>query len=80
MIIGGIANTKPARNLLILNVLLGVSHGGLDVYEGESIVLFVSNFVTCEEADNVRVPGKLNNLLVSSEQLSVPLRVVAVNG
>lgn len=82
VIVGGVANTKPSGNLLVvLYVGLGVSNSGLDKGRGSGIVLSVGDLVSSKEADDVGVLGKLiNDSRVTLKQGSVPLRSVAVDG
>lgn len=80
VIVGGIADTNGTVALL-LDVGLHVADGRLDESAGIGVVSGVGHLVTGEEAKGVVVLGHLvDNRDVPGVQLSVPLRVAAVNG
>lgn len=66
---------------LVLDVLLHVARGGLDVGRGVCVGAIVGDFVSDKEANDIGVFGKVvNDLGIVVVEVDGPLRVIAVNG
>ena len=80
VVVGGVADGDVSVALL-LDVLLGVTQGGLDKGRGVGVGVVVGNLVTGEETEDVSEVGKgVDDLLVAVVQLDGPGWVDSVDG
>lgn len=80
VVVGGIANTNPALDVL-LDVVLGVTDSSLDVSGSIGVAGVVGDLVTGEETDDVGVLGHLiDDIGIALEEGDIPPGVVAVDG
>ena len=80
VVVGGIANTHPALDVL-LDVVLGVTDSSLDVSRSVGVGGIVGDLVTGEETDDVGVLAHLiDDIGVALEEGGIPPGVVAVDG
>lgn len=81
IVIGSVTNGQGGTVVLLLDVGLHVTDGGLDVGHRVGVVDPVGNLVTGEETDHVGVLGEgIDDLGVASEQIGIPGRVIGLNG
>lgn len=81
IVIGSVTNGQGAAVVLLLDVGLHITDGGLDVGHGVGVVDPVGDLVTGEETDDVRVLGEsIDDIGVASEEVGVPGRVVGLDG
>jgi len=81
IIVSSVTNCEGRAVVLLLDVGLQVTNGGLDVGHGVGVFDRVSDLVTGKETDDVGVLGEcINDLGVAGEEVGVPRRVLLDNG
>ena len=81
IVVSGVTNGEGGAVVLLGDVGLHVTDGGLDVGHGISVVDAVGNLVTGEETDDIGVAGEsINDSGVTLEDVGVPHGVILLNG